>query len=64
MKNPSVESVVDDHTQVYTDGFPIICHVGPFAFWVYKLCGGCYQSISNLELNVCFRMACGGLGVA
>ena len=33
MKNPSVESVAGEHTQLFTEGFPIIFHDRPFSSW-------------------------------
>ena len=30
LKNPSVESVAGKHTQLFTEGFPVIFHEGPF----------------------------------
>ena len=33
LKNPSVESVAGEHTQLFTEGFPIIFHEGPFPSW-------------------------------
>ena len=32
-KNPSIESVAGEHTQLYTEGFPIIFHEGLFSSW-------------------------------
>ena len=31
--NPSVESVVGEHTQPSTEGFPIFFHEGPLSSW-------------------------------
>ena len=33
LKNPSVESVLGEHTQLFTEGFPVIFHEGPFSSW-------------------------------
>ena len=33
LKNPSVESVAGEHTQLLTEGFPVIFHEGPFSSW-------------------------------
>ena len=33
LKNPSVESVAEEHTQLFTEGFPVIFHEGPFSSW-------------------------------
>ena len=33
MKIPSVESVAGEHTQLFTEGFPVIFHEGPFSSW-------------------------------
>ena len=30
LKNPFVESVAGDHTQLFTEGFPVIFHEGSF----------------------------------
>ena len=33
LKNPSVESVAGEHTQLFTEGFPVIFHKGLFSSW-------------------------------
>ena len=33
LKNPSVESVLGEHTQLFTEGFPVIFHEGLFSSW-------------------------------
>ena len=33
LKNHSVESVAEEHTQLFTEGFPVIFHEGPFSSW-------------------------------
>ena len=35
LKNPLVESVASDHTQLFTEGFPAIFHEGLFSSWNY-----------------------------
>ena len=34
LNNPSVESVAGEHTQLFTEGCPIIFHAGPFSSWI------------------------------
>ena len=36
LKNPYVESVAGEHTQLFTEGFPVIFHEGPFSSWNRK----------------------------
>ena len=36
LKNPLVESVVGDHTQLSTEGFLAIFYEGPLSSWNYK----------------------------
>ena len=33
LKNSLVESVPGEHTQLFTEGFPVIFHEGPFSSW-------------------------------
>ena len=37
LKNPSVESVAGEQTQLFTEGFPVIFHEGPFSSWNHLL---------------------------
>ena len=33
LANPSAESVAGEHTQLFTEAFPVISHEGPFSSW-------------------------------
>ena len=64
LNKPSVESVPGEHTQLFTEGFPVIFHEGPFSSWNH-ICPCWFDvPISISEPNVCLRMAYGCLGVA
>ena len=64
LKNPSLESAAGEHTQLFTEGFPVIFHEGPLSSWNRRFSCWLYVPISNSEPNVCPRMAYSCLGVA